>query len=190
MSSSDPNASVHVRVLHRRRLSTQHALSRILASATSRERGVAKMLAVLGRSLDAGVGELWIPDGTGDVLEHAGFWHAPALASRKADLDAWRTTTFRSGVGLPGCVWDLGIAVALQDVISDAVFERYEVAQRLGLRSAVAFPVHFGGSTVGVLQHFFENAPVPVDEIIELFSDVGGQIGAFLELCKFREARG
>ena len=191
MSSSNPKAHLHAaRVLRRRRLAAQHALSRILASATSCEGGVAKILEVLGRSLGADVGELWVPDGTGEVLEHAGLWHAPSLAPCEADLDAWRTKTFRCGVGVPGCVWDLGIAVAVHDIVRDELFARPDVAERLGLRGAVAFPVHFGGTTIGVLQHFFEAESMPADEIIELFADVGGQIGLFLEHFRVRAALG
>jgi GAF domain-containing protein len=174
----------------RRRLSAQHALSRIIGSLATLEEGAARILEVLGQSLGAQVGELWIANHDREVLELRGLWHDRDVGQSSAepeDLRAWREIVFRRDAGLPGAVFELGIPIWLTDVLNEEVFLRREIAARLGLHGVVAFPVLFAGSSRGVLQFFYSAARVPEDEVLEIFSDVGAQVGAFLERLRLVE---
>ncbi len=70
---------------------------------------------------------------------------------------------------------------------TDPKFRRPEEARRLGLRTAIAFPVRFGGETTGVIQFLDREAREPDQELLRIFEDVGNQIGMFLERVTIAE---
>lgn len=169
-----------------RRIGAQHELSRVLATASSVEEAAPRILAIVARSLSSAVAELWIEDEGGRGLRCAGFWSAEAPpAGFEA---AARTGTFALGEGLPGRVWRSGRAAVVRDVTEDDAFVRMTQAYGAGLRGALALPIEFAGRAVGVLQLFFREAGEVPTEVVDLFADVGAQLGLFLERSRVSEA--
>jgi len=158
------------------RLSTQPALTQILASSRSRE-SLPRILEVLGQGLEAELVELWLVERGAKVLVCEASWHAPGI---DGELHARSSSgmTFPRGRGLPGRVWAAGAPEWTSDVVAHA--------QQLGLKSGVAFPVQLADETTGVLQCFFRGTRERLPD--ELFADVGGQIALFLERARLGDA--
>jgi anti-anti-sigma regulatory factor len=85
------------------------------------------------------------------------------------------------GVGLPGRVWKSGRPAWIVNVGDDPEFARKREANVCGLHAAVAFPVVAQGRVSGVVQFFYDRSREPDEEMIQLFADVGEQIGLFFE---------
>jgi rsbT co-antagonist protein RsbR len=73
------------------------------------------------------------------------------------------------------------------DVKDDPNFARLREASELGLRGAYAFPIHFAGHTTGALVFFQIARAEPSPELVEIFADVGAQIGLFLERLRIND---
>jgi GAF domain-containing protein len=183
-----PNTNETLNPLRQRRLAAQHLLSRVLASNATIDEAGKHILQLVGLSLGAIAGEIWVARETDTALELRTFWCAPEFTIEPSDLRAWSHTTFRSDEGLPGAVLTAGIPLWLTDVADEELFARREMAARVGLRAAVAFPIYFAGSTQGVVQFFYPAPRVPDDEVLELFADIGAQIGSFLERVRLSAA--
>jgi len=158
------------------RLSTQSALSQILASSRGRD-ALPRILEVLGQGLEAEIVELWLVERAAKLLVCEASWHAPGL---DGDLHtkAARGMTFPRGRGLPGRAWDAGAPEWTNDVVPHA--------QERGLHSCVAFPVTLGDEMTGVVQCFFRGTRERIPD--EVFADVGGQIALFLERARLGDA--
>jgi light-regulated signal transduction histidine kinase (bacteriophytochrome) len=80
----------------------------------------------------------------------------------------------------------------LHDVKEDPNFPRVTGATRVGLSSAVAFPLHAEGSFTGVLEFFSTSLREPDSDLLQMMEAFGKQIGIFIErtraLAALREA--
>ena len=63
----------------------------------------------------------------------------------------------------------------------DANFPRARLAECAGLHGAFAFPIHLGEHVLGVIEFFSREIRQPNQEVLEMFSAIGGQIGQFIE---------
>lgn len=163
--------------LARRRLEAQFQLSRVLADATTLEGAASRVLEILGKGLDCGVAEMWVLDPDIAALKLVASWSA---ARGETELTA-SGQTFRRGEGLPGTVLATGKPSWIRDVTVDPGFKRPEEARRLGLHTAIAFPILFAGEVTGVIEFFDARDREPDAALLETFADVGSQLGVFLE---------
>jgi anti-anti-sigma regulatory factor len=170
-----------------RRLKVQYELSRILASSPGVADGAPRLLEAIGRGLEASIGELWLVDRAEKAILCEHLWSTPELADSDF-VSGSRGRSFPSGVGLPGRVWATGQPIWIADVAEDATFKRHGKATRLGLRGSVAFPVHFAGRLTGALVFFQQARSERTDESVEIFADVGAQVGFFLERVRMSDA--
>jgi PAS domain S-box-containing protein len=67
------------------------------------------------------------------------------------------------------------------DVVQDANFPRAQLAEAAGLHGAFGFPIHLGEQVLGVIEFFSREIRQPNQEVLEMFSTIGGQIGQFIE---------
>lgn len=180
LAPTDSAVALHRTQVAERRLRAQFALSEILSSATTLADAGAAILRAVGASLDTEVGELWIVDDARERLDCV----ATVASERREAADfvaAARELHFASGKGLPGRVWAAGVPSWEKDVGAENFFARQELARAAGLASAVAFPVRFAGRTTGVIQFFHHARYEPDNDVLDIFRDVGGQVGLFLE---------
>lgn len=93
---------------------------------------------------------------------------------------------FEAGIGLPGRVLASGGPCWIEDVTAAADFVRHEVANDLGVRGALAFPILVGDETVGVLEAFADR-PVAIDAaLLAVVAQVGTQLGRVVERSRAR----
>jgi PAS domain S-box-containing protein len=111
------------RRLAEQRLITQHEVTLLLAEARSLQEVVPKILNALGERLQWDIGVLWVLDPLDHVLRCLEFWRATGV-SVPAFEAATRAAVFKSGVGLPGHVWQIGQATWIEDVVKAENFAR------------------------------------------------------------------
>jgi len=168
------------------RLLVQYRVARVLAEAESLEEAAPRLLEAIGAPLGWEVGHLWEPNER-DVLRCAAAWRAPGVEARRF-VEATRALEPRSGVGLPGKVWEAGRAIWLADVVADENFPRADAAAREGLRDGIAFPVRAGGGCAAVIEFFAREVPPPGEDLLDLTAALGSQIGEFVERLRVADA--
>lgn len=162
-----------------RRQATQYAVTRALAEAATLADAAPKILQALCEGVGWEVGGLWELDREQNVLRCAGFWNDPGLGLA-AFAALTREFTFAPGVGLPGRVWASGQPVFLGDLLRERNFPRAETAARCGLRGACAFPITSGEEFVGVVEFLSPRSRQPDDDLLEMMSALGNQVGQFI----------
>jgi len=171
-----------------RRLSTQYAVSRALADASSLVDAAPRVLREICEREEWDFGALWVVDPGAAALRCAGLWH-------RAELDAeWlanetRIAEFPISVGTPGRAWATKEAVPAQAIPNDGSFLRAAAASHAGLGFSMAFPILHAGDVVAVVDLLTSRAR-PSDALQgELLGAVGQQIGQFIERMRAEEAR-
>ncbi len=170
---------ITTRRLAEQRLAVQHGVASVLATATSLDDAAPQILASVGGATGWRTGGLWAVDRARGVLACVDTWHHPRFPP--AFALASRAYTFARGQGLPGRVWESGVAAWVDDVQGDANFPRAEAARAAGLGAAFAFPVHAGSEVVAVLDFFATDAREPDQSVLTLLETVALQIGQFAD---------
>ena len=174
------------RQLAEKRRAARHAVTQVLADSASLREAVPGLLQALGAHLGWEVGAVWRVDPQGQALVCVDVWHMPALDVAEFEA-ATRGRTFSKGIGLPGRVWASGRPHWVTDVVADDNFPRAPLADRVGLHGACAFPIRLGGEILGVVEFFSREVRPPDEELLELVSGLGSQIGQFMERKRAEE---
>ena len=112
-----------------------------------------------------------------NVLLPFGIWHMNIPERFDEFVKATEATTFSSGIGLPGRVLESGEPAWIVDVTRDSNFPRAELAKKVGIYAAFAFPVIAGEQVVAVLEFFDEVAEEPDKSLLATVAHVGEQLG-------------
>ena len=163
-----------------RRLAAQYAVTHILAESESLAAAAPRLLRAICACLECTVGDLWSVDPGAGVMRCIEIWH-DGNAGIPDFTQATRALTLEHGRGLPGRVWASARTVWIADVTTDPDFPRAEAAARENLHGAFAFPVMAGGRVMAVLEFFSSLIRPPDDDVVQLLSVIGSQIGQFLE---------
>ncbi|MEP6888782.1 MAG: PAS domain S-box protein, partial [Nitrospirales bacterium] len=168
------------------RLRVQHAITRVLAEATTLKEAATVILETLCEPLGWNLGVLWIVDRQANVLRCMDSWAQPTSAVEAFEA-ASRQRTFMSGIGLPGRVWATGASAWIVDIQHDANFPRLPMAEKVGLHGAAAFPILLGGAVEGVLEFFSREVRPSDDHILALMAAIGSQVGHLIERKQLEE---
>ena len=163
----------------RRRVGTHLAVTRVLAEAQSLPEAAPQVLEAICRRLGWELGALWMVDRRAQVLRCVDLWHVPATSLLGFTL-ATRHAVFREGEGLPGRVWAERSARWVPDVGARPGMPRSAPAAREGVRAALAFPIESRGEVLGVIEFFSAEAREPDDDLVDLLSGIGSQVGQFV----------
>ena len=163
-----------------RYLAAQHAATRVLAESATLPDAAPKILQTVCESLGWEIGALWIVDHQVDVLRCANFWHAPLTAVPEfASLS--EEYIISRGMGLPGRVWESAEPAWITDVTKNDNSMRADVAAKEGLHGGFAFPILLRGEVFGVIEFFSREIQPPDQELLDMISTVGSQVGQFIE---------
>jgi PAS domain S-box-containing protein len=166
-------------------LRTEHAVSRVLASAAGEREAYLQLLAAMGESLAWDVGAVWEPDGP--ALTCREVWTAPRVAADEFVAES-RAVRLRAGEGLPGRVWAGQEPAWIADVAGEASFPRAASAAAAGLCSGFAFPVRGPTGLLGVIEFFVSERRELDDDLLNTMNSLGSQIGQFVERCRAQQA--
>jgi PAS domain S-box-containing protein len=159
-------------------LRAEHAVARVLASATDEAAAYPALLAAIGESLGWEVGAVWEPGEEG-VLRCAETW--PREGEFVAET---RALTLAPGEGLPGRVWADAKPAWITDVPPESTLPRAAVARTAGLLTAFAFPIQGGAGLLGVIEFFTVERRAPDADLLATMTSLGRQIGQFAERCR------
>ncbi|HEU4881837.1 MAG TPA: GAF domain-containing protein [Longimicrobium sp.] len=154
----------------------------VLRNASSSDEAITGVLEAVGDSMGWLVGAFWAPEdaagGDGTLISRC-VW---AARIHKGTVFASETGQMRlaHGEGLPGQVWTTGQTLWIEDVGQDANFPRHSAIRTDGLHAAVAFPVRHGAQVLGVLEFFTDLLRAPVQTLLPVFDQIGGDVGRFV----------
>ncbi len=168
------------------RLRVQHAITRVLAEATTLNEAAAVILETICEPLGWTLGILWIVDQPANVLRCMDSWAHPNAEVQSFET-ASRQRTFARGIGLPGRVWGTGAPAWIVDILHDTNFPRFPMAEKVGLHGAAAFPILLGGAVEGVLEFFSREIRQPDNHILALMAAIGSQVGHLIERKQLEE---
>lgn len=141
------------------RLKLSHDLAIAISGSTSVDDALCATLRLFTEAGGWGLGQVWLPDPTGQVLECGPIWYAsePGLEPfREASLKI----NFRPGEPLLGLVWQDGRSRWAEDLDGDRLFPRADAAAAVSLRAALIVPIR-GPTGVMALMEFFTRAEAP-----------------------------
>jgi PAS domain S-box-containing protein len=168
------------------RLLAQHTVTQVLAEAATLEEATPKILQVVCECLVWDLGELWRTDRAGGVLRCVEVWHKESIAA-PLFVAASHDRTFGPGIGLPGRVWSSRESAYIPDVVQDSNFPRAHIAAHEGLHAAFAFPILIAGEVVGVMDFFSQEIRQPDQDLLDMMTTIGSQIGQFIERKRSEE---
>jgi PAS domain S-box-containing protein len=161
-------------------LELEYDVTRILAESTAPGEAAPKILEAICRVTGWGIGAIWNVDEASARLRCQEVWHPVSIKATAFEAQTLQHT-FRRNEGLPGRVWASGEAQWITDISSDSDFPRLLAASQEGLKSAFGFPVTLEGEVIGVLEFFSRETRERDEELLEMMSTVGGQIGQLIE---------
>jgi len=171
------NRDVSQRRQWERRLSTEHAVTLVLAESETPEAAWPRILEVIGEGLDWEAGTLWIVNKQTSMLACLQNWHT---AAKQFTACAERPELAR-GMGLPGRVWQNEQSVWIADVVEEAASLQLSFARADNIHAAFAFPIMMRNEVLGVIE-FFSTAIRPAEsDVLKMVQALGGQIGQFVE---------
>ena len=179
--------SEEIRLENETRVGVNLAITRILAESPAVSDATPRILETIGTTLRWEVGAMWSLDPNATSLRCLSFWSARPSRVEEFEL-ASRGSTFASGVGIPGRVWDLVKPCWIPELARDGNFPRAPVAIREGLNAAFAFPIVGGEKFVGVMEFFSSEIRQPDDALLAMFGSIGSQIGQFIERRRAEDA--
>lgn len=170
-----------------RRQAAQYGVTRVLAESVTLAEAIPQLLKVICESKRWKIGEFWRVCDDTNLLRCVETWHAPGFDATSF-IEASRQIKFAAGEGLPGRVWQSGQPAWISDLTTDPRFARAEIAVRVGLRGAVAFPILPANHTPGVMLFFSRRDPEADADLLKIMSAIGSQIGQFIERKRAEEA--
>ena len=168
------------------RLTAHHAMTQALAESTMHTEAAKRILEIACQEFEWDLGELWTVDTAAKRLRCVEIWHPPSTEFNEF-VAVSRQTTFAAGEGLPGRVWETGQPAWVADVAQETNLSNKVLATRLGLRSAIAFPIRLRDETLAVIDFFSSKIRSPDDELLAMFAAVSSQIGQFIERKQIEE---
>jgi PAS domain S-box-containing protein len=169
-----------------RTLGLEYEVTRILAQSETRGEAAPLILQQICESTGWEIGAIWRVDNRANVLHCINVWHQPGVNAAEFE-SLTREITFAPGVGLPGRVWASSEPLWITEMAADTNFPRLTIAAKEGLRSAFGFPVLLEGDVIGVLEFFSLQTRQHDQELIQMMSAIGGQIGQLIERKRAEE---
>jgi PAS domain S-box-containing protein len=163
-----------------RRLATQSAISRALADSTTLNEAAPKIMQAISESEGWNFGAIWEVDRKTNVLRCLEAWHQPELLAEEM-MAKTRALTFAFNIGLPGRVWASGKPLLIPDIAKDDNYPRAPFAKKIGLHSALAFPIALEGEVIGVIDFLGREIRETDEKTLEMFLVIGRQIGSFFK---------
>ena len=153
----------------------------VLAGATTREEAIQNTLDAVREEFGWAYGSFWAIDESDGLLHFDSESGDAGPEFRQVTLAA----TFAEGVGLSGRAWQSRDLFFTPDIgqMTDCV--RAPVAQRVGVKSGLCFPVMIDGQVIGTMDFFMLETITPSSQRLETLRNVGRLVSqAFSRITK------
>ena len=131
------------------------------------------------------VGHVYVREN--DIMLPTGFWHISDEKDFQQFKEVTMKTTFKSGIGLPGCVLRDKKAVWIVDVTKDSNYPRAKLAKDINVKAAMGFPIVTDGELEMVLEFYSKDALEPDHGVINLMTNTGILLGQAMKNAKFKK---
>ncbi len=163
-----------------RRLAVQHAVSSVMAEASTFAEAAPRLLRDIGEALEWQAGAVWAVDRSANVLRCTATWSSSSFPAGAFDA-ATRSLTIKPGEELVGRVWTSGKPAWSIDILKEAQFPRASLAAEEGLHAAVSFPIRIGREVLGSMEFFSVSLEAPDKDLLQTMATLGYQVGQFIE---------
>jgi two-component system, cell cycle sensor histidine kinase and response regulator CckA len=127
------------------------------------------------------VGHLYLLSPEGDRMVPSGIWSLADANAFARFQDVTNRTELKSGIGLPGRVFEARQPLWIKDTEHDPNFPRAAVAASVGLHAGFGFPILTGLRVMGVMEFFAFEAIEPDETFLAIVAQVGRQLGRVVE---------
>src|SRR6476660_2110614 len=121
------------------------------------------------------LGHAWVPSQDAAVLDLVAAWYCG-----NGELKPFRFVSegshFKSGVGLPGRVWESKQPAWVEDVTNDPNFPRSAAAKIAGLQTGVGIPILSGNQVIAVVEFFMRESRAQNERLLNVIASVAGQL--------------
>ena len=126
------------------------------------------------------IGHAWVPNSDATALDLVVGWYCGdgELKPFKAVSEAIH---FKTGVGLPGRVWESKQPAWVDDVINDPNFPRSDAARKARLNTGVAIPILSRRKVIAVLEFFMRESRSQNEQLVNVIVAVAAQLGLMME---------
>ncbi|MCM0593694.1 MAG: adenylate/guanylate cyclase domain-containing protein [Gloeotrichia echinulata CP02] len=172
------------------RICAQYAITQILSESQTIKQAMPKILQAICQTLGWDLGELWTPsqyittsvhrDSTNVVLRCVEMWSSRAVSIREFKGVTWQTT-YNSGVGLPGRIWNRRSPLWIRDIADGQDLHRSQSAAAVGLHTAFGFPILDDNEILGVMVFLSQDVQPKDVDIIQMMVSIGNQIAHFIK---------
>ena len=155
--------------------------TRAIGEAVDFHSALEVILHQVGETIGWDVGEAWIPDAEGTVLQSAPGWYAS-----NARMDSFRSQseqlTFAMNIGLPGRVWASKQPEWVEDISQGYPhFLESQIALEIGFKAGFGVPLLVGEEVLAVLVFFKISSCRKDARFIDVFNAVGTQLGSLIQ---------
>ncbi|MGV3774904.1 MAG: PAS domain S-box protein [Verrucomicrobiales bacterium] len=162
------------------RIRAQLAVTSVLAEAPGLETAAEKLLRAICQELRFSYGIFWVFNHEEQYARVFKHWNVEDLR-----IEAFRRSKVnfqpKFGQGIPGLVWQTQAPQWISNVSLETNYPRHAAAGEAGLKAALAFPIKIAGDLHGAIELFSTEVLEPDNELLEVVSGLGGQIGQFIE---------
>jgi len=114
------------------------------------------------------------------VLRSVQTWHIKPAAFPQVEI-VTRKARLSPGIGLAGRAWVTRQPLVVADATSEPDFPQAAMALRDGVYGGCAFPIVLGPDVLGVLEFFSRDIHALDDDLLNMMSTIGSQIGQFIQ---------
>ncbi len=155
--------------------------TRAIGEAVDFHSALEVILHQVGQTIRWDVGEAWIPDAEGTVLQSAPGWYAS-----NARMDSFRSQseqlTFARNIGLPGRVWASKQPEWVEDISQGYPhFLESQIALEIGFKAGFGVPILVGDEVLAVLVFFKISSCRKDARFIDIFNAVATQLGSLIQ---------
>ena len=155
--------------------------TRAIGEAVDFHSALEVILHQVGQTIRWDVGEAWIPNAEGTVLQSAPGWYAS-----NARMDSFRSQseklTFARNIGLPGRVWASKQPEWVEDISQGYPdFIQSQIALEIGFKAGFGVPILVGDEVLAVLVFFKISSCRKDARFIDIFNAVATQLGSLIQ---------
>jgi signal transduction histidine kinase len=161
-------------------LQTQVEITRVLVDAGTIDEVANTILEILCRNLSWTCAQLWRVDRQAGILRRSAGWCDGAMGAIAFD-DLARFDSLERGVGLPGRIWESKQPAWIEEIEADDNFPRSPVARRIGIRSALGFPLIVSGDVSAVIELFSIRQRPAEESTLTIVATLGSHLGQFIQ---------
>lgn len=189
IANKELESEIIVRKKYEARLSTEHAITRILADAANLDEAVPLILKAFCDYLEADICCLWLPRQSEQILYCTDVKTGKNAGEVSSFINKSKEINLARGFGLPGQVWEKNTPVWLPNTVRGEKFPRAEIAAAIGLHSAIGFPIKFDKKFYGVIEFFTRRELVFDLPKTTMLEAIGSEIGQFIQRKEFETER-